>query len=55
MICTPHPNIVWVIKSRRMKWAEYVAHMGERRVYTGFWLGNLMERDHLKDQYIESG
>ena len=25
-------NIVWVIKSRRrMRWAEHVAHMGERR------------------------
>jgi len=28
------PNIVWVIKSRRMRWAGHVAHMGEeRRVY----------------------
>jgi hypothetical protein len=27
----PSPNIVWVIKSRRMRWAGYVAHMGERR------------------------
>jgi len=25
------PNIVWVIKSRRMKWAGHVAHMGEER------------------------
>jgi len=25
------PNIVWVIKSRRMRWAEHVARMGERR------------------------
>jgi len=25
------PNIVWVIKSRRMRWAGYVALMGERR------------------------
>jgi hypothetical protein len=25
-------NIVWVIKSRRMRWAGLVAHMGERRV-----------------------
>jgi len=29
------PNIVRVIKSRRMRWAEHVARMGERRgVYT---------------------
>ena len=28
------PNIVWVIKSRRMRWAGHVARMGEeRRVY----------------------
>jgi hypothetical protein len=25
------PNIVWVIKSRRMKWTGHVARMGERR------------------------
>ena len=25
------PNIVWVIKSRRMKWAGHVARMGEER------------------------
>ena len=24
-------NIVWVIKSRRMRWAGHVAHMGEER------------------------
>jgi hypothetical protein len=29
------PIIVWVIKSSRMSWAGYVAHMGERRgMYT---------------------
>jgi len=26
------PNIVWVIKSRRMRWAGHVARMGEERV-----------------------
>ena len=25
------PNIVWVIKSRRMRWAGHVAHMGKGR------------------------
>ena len=25
------PNIVWVIKSRRVRWAGYVADIGERR------------------------
>jgi hypothetical protein len=31
MICTPHPNIVSVIKSRRMRWVGHVARMGKRR------------------------
>jgi len=26
------PNIVWVIKSRRMRWPGHVAHIGEERV-----------------------
>jgi hypothetical protein len=30
------PNIVRVIKSRRLRWAGHVARMGE--VLTGFWL-----------------
>ena len=30
------PNIVRVIKLRRMRWAGHVACMGERRVHTGF-------------------
>jgi hypothetical protein len=25
------PNIVWVVKSRRLRWAGYVARMGEER------------------------
>jgi len=35
------PNIVWVIKSRRMRWAGNVARMGRGEAYIGFWLGNL--------------
>jgi len=30
------PNTVRVIKLRRMRWARYVAHLGERRGYIGF-------------------
>ena len=44
------PNIVRVIKSRRMRWAGYVAHMGKGEAYTGFWWGNLRERVHMVDQ-----
>jgi hypothetical protein len=31
------PNIVRVIKSRRLRWAEHVARMGKEEVCTGFW------------------
>jgi len=41
-------NIVRVIKLRRMRWAGHVARMGRGEVYTGFWWGNLRERDHLE-------
>jgi hypothetical protein len=34
-------NIVRVIKSRRVRWAGYVARMGKGEVYVGFWWGNL--------------
>jgi hypothetical protein len=41
------PNIIWVIKSRRLRWAGYVICMGKRRGHTGFWWENLREGDHL--------
>ena len=47
------PNIVQVIKSRRMTWAGHVARMGRREVYTGFWWGNQRERDHLQDPGVD--
>ena len=33
------PNIVQVIKSRRMRWAEHIARMGERRSIYGVLVG----------------
>jgi hypothetical protein len=46
------PNIVWVIKWRRMRWAGDIARMGKREVCNGFWWGNRKERDHWADPAI---
>ena len=37
------PNIVRVVKSRRMRWAGHVVLWGRGEVCTGFWWGNLRE------------
>jgi len=37
------PNMVRVIKSRRMRWAGHVAGMGEERGCMGSWWGNRRE------------
>jgi hypothetical protein len=43
------PNIIRMVKSRRMKWAGHVARMGEVRMLTEFLLESLKGRDHLED------
>jgi hypothetical protein len=43
------PNIVKMIKSRRMRWARHIACMGMGEVFIGFWLGGLKARDHWED------
>ena len=47
------PNIIRVIKSRRMRWAGTYHIWGRGEVYTGFWWGNLRARDHLEDAGID--
>jgi hypothetical protein len=39
MYCSP--DIVRVIKSRRMRWVGHVVRIGRGNVYTGFCWGNL--------------
>jgi len=48
------PNIVRVIKSRRMKWAGHVERMGRGENYTGIWWGSLRERDNLEEPGADS-
>jgi len=47
------PNIVRVIKSRRMGWAGHVARMGEERGCIGSWWGNRREGDNWGDLGVD--
>ena len=42
------PNIVRVIKSRRIRWVRHVARMGREEEYTGLFWESLRERHHLE-------
>jgi hypothetical protein len=46
------PNVVCVIKSRRMSWAGHVARVRERRGVYGVLMGTLRKRDYLGDPGI---
>jgi hypothetical protein len=48
------PNIVRVIKSRRMRWAGHVVRMGARRGFC-IWWGNLRERTTCETQVQMGG
>jgi len=47
------PNIVRVIKSRRMRCAGHVARMGEESGYIASWWGNRREGDHWGDLSVD--
>jgi hypothetical protein len=40
------PSIIRMIKSRRMRLAPYVARMGRRGIYIGYWWKSQKEIDH---------
>jgi hypothetical protein len=40
------PNIIRMIKPRKMRWAGHVARMGRRGMYIGYGWESQKERDH---------
>jgi hypothetical protein len=40
------PNVIRMIKSRRVRWAGHVARMGETKNAFGYWCESQKERDH---------
>ena len=47
------PNIVWVVKSRRMIWAGHVALMRERRGVYRVLVGKIGERKQSGDPGVD--
>jgi hypothetical protein len=47
------PNIIRMIKSRRMRWERHVAQMGDMSGTYRVLEGDLRDRDHLEDLGIE--
>jgi hypothetical protein len=43
-------SVIRMIKSRRMRWAGHVAHMGDMRMRIKFWLESLKGRDYSEDR-----
>jgi hypothetical protein len=41
-----------MIKSRRMRWAEYVAGLGRREMHMEYWCESQKERNHYQDQDV---
>jgi hypothetical protein len=47
------PNIVRVVKSRRLRLSGHVGLMGRKAVCRGCWCGNLRERGHWGDPDLD--
>ena len=47
------PNIVWLIKSRRMRWAGHVTRIGKRRGVYRVLVGKPEGKSHLEDTGID--
>jgi hypothetical protein len=40
------PNIIRMMKLRRLRWAGNIAHMGRRGIHKKFWWKSQKERNH---------
>jgi len=47
------PEIIRMVKSRRIRWTEFIARKGRGEVHTGFWWENLRDGDHLEDTGVD--
>jgi hypothetical protein len=47
------PNMIRVIKSKRMRWEGHVMLVGEMRKYIKFWSVNPKGRDHSEDLSVD--
>ena len=47
------PNIISVIKPRIIRLEGHVARMGTGEVRRRFWLGDMLERDHVEDLNVD--
>jgi hypothetical protein len=47
------PDIIRQIKSRRMRWAGHMAHMGEGRNVYRVFVGKPEGKNHLQDQDVD--
>jgi hypothetical protein len=48
------PNIIRMIKSRRMRWAGHVERMGRRGMHIGCWWGSQKETGRQRRRWVDN-
>jgi hypothetical protein len=46
------PNIIRIMKSRRMRLARHVARMGAKRKHIGYWWESQKQRDRYEEEVL---